>query len=78
MCIRDSLQTKKKSEKYLDSIDGKRNKFKFTDIIFGYSYYNSFKKWSLNYDGPLLSTTFNTVQGWKTQVGCLLYTSRCV
>jgi hypothetical protein len=66
---KDILQTKKKSEKYLDSIDGKRNKFKFTDIITGYSYSNSFKKWSLNYDGPLLSTSFNTVQGWKTQIG---------
>ncbi|WP_298393959.1 DUF5686 and carboxypeptidase regulatory-like domain-containing protein [Flavobacterium sp.] len=66
---KDALQTKKKSEKYLDSIDGKRNKFRFSDIITGYSYSNSFKKWSLNYDGPLLSTSFNTVQGWKTQIG---------
>jgi Family of unknown function (DUF5686)/CarboxypepD_reg-like domain len=66
---KDILQTKKKSEKYLDSIDGKRNKFKITNIISGYSYSNSFKKWSLNYDGPILSTSFNTVQGWKTQIG---------
>ena len=66
---KDALQTKKKSEKYLDSIDNKRNKFSFSNLISGYSYRNSFKKWSLNYDGPLLSTSFNTVQGWKTQVG---------
>ncbi len=66
---KDALQTKKKSEKYLDSIDNKHNKFKLTDLISGYSYKNSFKKWSLNYDGPLMSTSFNTVQGWKTQVG---------
>jgi hypothetical protein len=66
---KDALQTKKKSEKYLDSIDDKRNEFKTYNLLSGYSYRNSFKKWSLNYDGPLLSTSFNTVQGWKTQVG---------
>ena len=66
---KDALQTKKKSKKYLDSIDGKRNKFRFQDVIMGYRYSNSFKKWSLNYDGPLLSTSFNTVQGWKSQAG---------
>lgn len=66
---KDALQTKKKSQVYLDSIDGKRNKFGFSDILMGYSYRNSFKKWSINYDGPLMSTSFNTVQGWKTQVG---------
>lgn len=66
---KDALQTKKKSEVYLDSIDRKRNKFGFSDIIMGYTYRNSFKKWSLSYDGPLLSTSFNTVQGWKTQAG---------
>lgn len=66
---KDALQTKKKSEKYLDSIDAKRNKFKLSDIVGGYTYNNSYKKWSLSYDGPLFSTSFNTVQGWKTQVG---------
>lgn len=70
---KDALQTKKKSEKYLDSIDSKRNKFGLSDIIMGYSYRNSFKKWVINYDGPLMSTSFNTVQGWKTQAG-LSYT----
>ncbi|MGV3697545.1 DUF5686 and carboxypeptidase regulatory-like domain-containing protein [Flavobacterium sp.] len=66
---KDVLQTKKKSKTYLDSIDAKRNKFRITDILTGYSYNNSFKKWSLNYDGPLLSTSFNTVQGWRTGIG---------
>jgi len=66
---KDAIQTKHKSEKYLDSIDSKRNKFKIWDIISGYSYNNSFKKWSINYDGPMMSTSFNTVQGWKTQIG---------
>lgn len=66
---KDALQTKKKSEKYLDSIDAKRNKFGISDILMGYSYRKSFKKWSINYDGPLMTTSFNTVQGWKSKVG---------
>lgn len=66
---KDALQTKKKSQKYLDSIDNKRNKFGISDILFGYSYSNSYKKYSLTYDAPLRNTSFNTVQGWKTQIG---------
>lgn len=72
---KDILQTKKKSKPYLDSIDAKHNKFRLTDIVSGYSYSNSFKKWSLNYDGPLLNTAFNTVQGWNTTAG-FSYTKR--
>jgi hypothetical protein len=72
---KEALQTKKKSKKYLDSIDRKHNKFEISDILMGYSYKNSFKKWSVNYEGPLVLTSFNTVQGWKTQTG-LYYTKR--
>jgi hypothetical protein len=66
---KDALQNKKKSKVYLDSIDKKRNKFSFSDILMGYSYNNSYKKWSLNYDGPLLTAAFNTVQGWNATAG---------
>lgn len=72
---KDILQTKKKSQKYLDSIDSKRNKFKLMDVLSGYSYKNSFKKWSLDYDGPLTSISFNTVQGYRINTG-LSYTKR--
>ena len=66
---KDVLQTKKKSQKYLDSIDKKHNKFEFSDVLFGYSYQNSFKKWDIAYKAPLASTSFNTVQGWNTAIG---------
>ena len=66
---KDILQTKKKSQQYLDSIDAKHNKFKPMSILSGYSYKNSFKKWSLNYDGPLFLPSFNTVQGWRIDAG---------
>ena len=61
---KDLLQTKKKSKQYLDSIDVKRNKLGVSDLIMGYSYHNSFKKWELSYDGLVKGINFNTVQGW--------------
>jgi hypothetical protein len=63
------LQIKKKSQPYLDSIDKKRNKFKFWDIFTGYAYQNSFENWSVNYDGLLLGLGFNTVQGYNNSTG---------
>ena len=72
---KDILQTKKKSKTYLDSIDSKHNKFKIMDVLGGYSYKNSFKKWAIDYDGPLTSISFNTVQGWRLKAG-LSYTKR--
>jgi hypothetical protein len=66
---KELIQTKHKSKAYLDSIDKKRNKFGLMDLIGGYSYSNSYKKRSFTYEGPMFSTSFNTVQGWKTQIG---------
>lgn len=61
---KDALQTRKKSKQYLDSIDAKHNRFYWSDPIMGYGYKNSFKKWSIDYDGFLKGISFNTVQGW--------------
>ncbi len=72
---KDILQTKKKSQVYLDSIDKKSNKFRPFDIISGYSYKNSFQKWSANYEGLISGISFNTVQGWTINTG-LSYTKR--
>lgn len=66
---KDSIQILRKSKKYLDSIDTKGNKFKILDPILGYSYDNSYKKWSLNYEGPFPKINYNTVQGWNGGVG---------
>jgi len=72
---KDSIQTLRKSKTYLDSIDRKNNKFKIKDIILGYNYSNSYKNESYNYDGPLLSLRFNTVQGYVLGSG-LSYNKR--
>jgi len=68
---KDSLQTIRKSQKYTDSIDAKRNKFKIWDILKGYEYKNTFKKYSFEYDGLLniTSLSFNTVQGFNFDSG---------
>ena len=68
---KDSLQTIRKSQKYTDSIDAKTNKFKITDILMGYGYKNTFKKYSFDYKGllNLTSLSFNTVQGFNLDSG---------
>lgn len=68
---KDSLQTLRNSKTYLDSIDKKNNKFQLTAPIVGYTYKNSFQKWSFNYSGLLnmKSFNFNTVQGYHLESG---------
>lgn len=68
---KDSIQTIRKSETYLDSIDAKGNKFKIYKLITGYTHKKTFNKWSFNYQGMtnLSSLSFNTVQGWNLDSG---------
>lgn len=68
---KDSLLTIRKSQKYLDSIDTKHNKYRVLDILTGYDYKNSTKKYSFEYKGLLNlgSLSFNTVQGFNFDSG---------
>ncbi|WP_313804587.1 DUF5686 and carboxypeptidase regulatory-like domain-containing protein [Flavobacterium sp.] len=72
---KDSIQTIRKSEVYLDSLDAKRNKFKLLKLITGYTYRDSYHNWSFNYKGLLnfASLGFNTVQGWNLDSGFSFY-----
>lgn len=65
---KDSIQIVRESKPYLDSIDGVNNKFKFGDLISGYNYSNSYKKYSLGVSSPLSGFNFNTVQGYNSKV----------
>ncbi|WP_432671620.1 DUF5686 and carboxypeptidase regulatory-like domain-containing protein [Flavobacterium sp. SM2513] len=68
---KDSLQTLRKSDKYLDSIDAKHNRFKIIDVLTGYSYRNSKTNSTIGFDGvaDLISVSHNTVQGWNLNTG---------
>ena len=64
---KDSIQTLHKSEKYLDSIDAKRNRFSIGDILSGYTYRNSKKDYRISYKGLIALPGYNTVQGWNAE-----------
>ena len=74
---KDSIYKIRNSQKYLDSIDEKGNKFKLTKLLTGYTFNNSSEKYSLKYDGILNigSLSFNTVQGYNLDSG-FSFTSR--
>jgi len=61
---KDSIQEKRNSQAYKDSINSKDNKFHILDPLTGYSYKNS-KGFRFDYDGILKLPGYNTVQGWN-------------
>jgi hypothetical protein len=65
---KDSIQVLKSSKKYLDSVDTAQNKFSISNLLFGYSYENSYKKQEFSISSPLFGTHYNTVQGYNTSV----------
>ncbi len=66
---KDSIQTLRRSKPYLDSLDAKTNKPGILSLLTGYTFKNSFEKWSVGYEGPLPNISFNTVQGYTSKVG---------
>jgi len=67
--LKDSIKVVRKSKKYLDSLDRENNKFSWLSPVTGYSYRNSYQKWSFNFNSPLESVSYNTVQGWNASAG---------
>jgi len=65
---KDSLQRIWKSDAYLDSIDSKRNKFKFNNLLFGYTWRNSKNHTTVQYPSVSDWIQYNTVQGWLFNV----------
>jgi len=62
---KDSLEQIKKQPAYLDSIDKKRNKVSFGNILFtGKTFSKQKTKESLNIDPLMKSFDYNTVEGW--------------
>jgi len=67
--IKDSIKMVRESKSYLDSINKIQNKVTFLSPIIGYTFQNSFKKWSLSFDGLIEDFSFNTVQGFHSSLG---------
>ncbi len=66
---KDSIQILRHSKPYLDSLDANSNKPGILSPLTGYTYKNSFEKWSFGYEGPLSKINFNTVQGFNSSAG---------
>ena len=65
---KDSIQIVRKSKPYLDSMDAKNNRFKFGNLISGYTYNNSYRHWNAGISTPISTFNFNTVQGWNANL----------
>jgi Family of unknown function (DUF5686)/CarboxypepD_reg-like domain len=65
---KDSLQRIWKSKEYLDSLDRKSNRFRFNNLLFGYTWENSYKHRSISYPAAFSWIQFNTVQGWLLNI----------
>lgn len=62
---KDSLQVLRSSKPYLDSLDRENNKLKVRKLLLGYTYSNSYERWSISLVSPLNTISFNTVQGFN-------------
>lgn len=72
---KDSIQEIRDSKPYKDSVDAAHNKFKISDLLFGYNYQNSWKSQNFNISAPVGGIHFNTVQGWNSKLD-ISYTQR--
>lgn len=62
---KDSIAIVEHSKPYLDSIDKKSNKFKFSNLFLGYTHTNTYKRQEFSLSAPLEGFQFNTVQGFN-------------
>ena len=65
---KDSIQSLKESKTYLDSVDYKSNKFRFRNLLSGYTYKQSFKNKRLRISSPFNGINRNTVQGYNSNL----------
>ncbi|CAL67236.1 DUF5686 and carboxypeptidase regulatory-like domain-containing protein [Christiangramia forsetii] len=65
---KDSIQEIRSTKQYKDSVDAVNNTFGITDVLFGYTYTNSWKHQNFSIGAPISGIGFNTVQGWNTNI----------
>ncbi|PPK99565.1 DUF5686 and carboxypeptidase regulatory-like domain-containing protein [Parapedobacter indicus] len=67
---KDSLQRRRESKAYLDSVDRRSNRFKPQGFLLGgYTYRNRARRWRISTDGLATSVLFNTVEGLALNYG---------
>ncbi len=66
---KDSIQVIRESKPFMDSLDQKANKLQWGDLLFGYTWQNSWKRQSVTLATPINSVQYNLVQGLKLNVG---------
>ena len=65
---KDSLQIIRSSKPYLDSVAQKQNKFKISNLFFGYTYNDLWMRRYLSIGSPLTTFSFNPVQGGNVSI----------
>ena len=66
---KDSLQRRRESKPYLDSLDRVSNRLKPQDLLTGYTYRNRASRSTLSFDGLATSLLFNSVEGLAINYG---------
>ena len=66
---KDSLQRRRESKPYLDSVDRVSNRLKPQDLLTGYTYRNRASRSSLSFGGLATSVLFNSVEGLALNYG---------
>lgn len=66
---KDSIRELRETKPYMDSIDRKENKPEWGDLLFGYTWQNSWKRHSITLETPINSFQYNLVQGVKLSLG---------
>lgn len=66
---KDSLQRRRESKTYLDSLDRVSNRLKPQSLLTGYTYRNRASRSSLAFDGLATSLLFNSVEGLALNYG---------
>lgn len=65
---KDTLEKKKESKSYLDSIDRKANKPSPFTLLLGYSFRRSYHKLFVRLISPIQLVQYNTVEGWNLRL----------
>ncbi len=60
---KDSIATIHGSKEWKDSVAHERNKLKWNNTIFGYSYYNLYHEWSMVFSSLIENIQYNSVEG---------------